>query len=112
MKGKTVSNPSFKFDHIHIIGENPKASADWYVEMFGATIAADTFARGSPQIFVDLGGMTILIRGRRPAKLRFPRGQSNLTPSSPATTRGGPTISVSYTRVISQASATSCAAKA
>ena len=48
MKGKTVSNPSFKFDHIHIISENPKASADWYVEMFGATIAADTFARRAP----------------------------------------------------------------
>jgi len=33
--------------------------------MFGATIAADTVARGAPPIFVDLGGMTILIRGRR-----------------------------------------------
>jgi len=72
MKGKTVSNPSFKFDHIHIISENPKASADWYVEMFGATIAADTFARRAPQIFVDLGGMTILIRGRRPGETPVP----------------------------------------
>jgi hypothetical protein len=36
--------------------------------MFGATIAADTVARGAPQIFVDLGGMTILIRGRRPGE--------------------------------------------
>jgi len=56
------------FDHIHIISENPKASAAWYVEMFGATIAADTVARGAPQIFVELGGMTILIRGRRPGE--------------------------------------------
>ena len=63
-----MSNPAFKFDHVHIISENPKASADWYVEMFGATIAADTLARGAPQIFVDLGGMTILIRGRRPGE--------------------------------------------
>jgi hypothetical protein len=36
--------------------------------MFGATIAADTIARGAPQIFVELGGMTILIRGRRPGE--------------------------------------------
>jgi catechol 2,3-dioxygenase-like lactoylglutathione lyase family enzyme len=36
--------------------------------MFGATIAADTVARGAPQIFVDLGGMTILIRGKRPGE--------------------------------------------
>jgi len=63
-----MSNPAFKFDHIHIISEDPQASADWYVEMFGARIAANTMARGAPQIFVDLGGMTILIRGQRPGE--------------------------------------------
>jgi catechol 2,3-dioxygenase-like lactoylglutathione lyase family enzyme len=63
-----MSNPAFKFDHVHIISENPKASADWYIEMFGATIAADTIARGAPQIFVELGGMKIVIRGRRPGE--------------------------------------------
>ena len=63
-----MSNPAFKFDHVHIISEDPRASAEWYVEMFGATIRADTIARGAPQIFVDLGGMTILIRGRRPGE--------------------------------------------
>ena len=63
-----MSNPAFQFDHVHIISENPHASARWYVEMFGAEIRADTVARGAPQIFVDLGGMTILIRGRRPGE--------------------------------------------
>jgi catechol 2,3-dioxygenase-like lactoylglutathione lyase family enzyme len=63
-----MSNPAFKFDHVHIISENPKASADWYVEMFGATITANTMARGAPQIFVDLGGATILLRGPRPGE--------------------------------------------
>jgi catechol 2,3-dioxygenase-like lactoylglutathione lyase family enzyme len=63
-----MSNPAFKFDHVHIISENPHEAARWYVEMFGATIAADTVARGAPQIFVELGGMTILIRGRRPGE--------------------------------------------
>jgi catechol 2,3-dioxygenase-like lactoylglutathione lyase family enzyme len=63
-----MSNPAFAFDHIHIISEDPRASAAWYVEMLGATIAADTVARGAPQIFVELGGMTILIRGRRPGE--------------------------------------------
>src|SRR5665213_3631307 len=63
-----MSNPAFKFDHVHIISENPRSSAEWYVEMFGATIAADTTARGAPQIFVELGGMTILLRGRRPGE--------------------------------------------
>ncbi len=63
-----MSNPAFKFDHVHIISENPKSSANWYVEMFGATVTADTIARGAAQIFVDLGGMTIIIRGRRPGE--------------------------------------------
>ena len=63
-----MSNPALKFDHVHIISEDPKASAAWYVEMFGATVARDTIARGAPQIFVELGGTTILIRGRRPGE--------------------------------------------
>ena len=63
-----VSNPAFKFDHVHIISETPHESAAWYVDKLGATIAADTVARGAPQIFVELGGTTILIRGRRPGE--------------------------------------------
>jgi catechol 2,3-dioxygenase-like lactoylglutathione lyase family enzyme len=67
-----MSNPAFKFDHVHIISETPHASANWYVEMFGATIDRDTVARGAPQIFVSLGGTTILIRGRRPGEDPLP----------------------------------------
>ena len=67
-----MSNPAFTFDHVHIISKNPKVSANWYAEMFGATIVADTVARGAPQIFVSLGGMTILIRGRRPGEAPIP----------------------------------------
>jgi catechol 2,3-dioxygenase-like lactoylglutathione lyase family enzyme len=62
-----MSNPAFKFDHVHII-KDPHGSANWYVEMLGATVVADTVARGAPQIFVELGGMTILIRGQRPGE--------------------------------------------
>jgi lactoylglutathione lyase len=63
-----MSNPAFEFDHVHIISRNPRESAEWYVEMLGATIVADTVARGAPQIFVGLGGVTILIRGERPGE--------------------------------------------
>ncbi len=63
-----MSNPAFTFDHVHLISADRQAAARWYVEMFGARIAADTVARDAPQIFVDLGGMTILIRGRRPGE--------------------------------------------
>ena len=63
-----MSNPAFTFDHVHIIARDPHASAKWYVEKLGATIKADTMARGAPQIFVELGGTTILIRGKRPGE--------------------------------------------
>ena len=63
-----ASNPAFRFDHVHIISRTPKASAEWYVEMLGATIAAETVSRGAPQIFVELGGTTIIIRGARPGE--------------------------------------------
>jgi lactoylglutathione lyase len=65
---RAMSNPAFRFDHVHIISQTPKASAEWYVEMFGATIAAETETRNAPQIFVELGGMNIIIRGRRPGE--------------------------------------------
>lgn len=63
-----MSNPAFIFDHVHIIAKEPRKSAEWYADMFGATIERDTIARGAPQIFVALGGMTILIRGQRPGE--------------------------------------------
>ena len=84
-----MSNPAFQFDHIHIISKDPEASAKWYVEMLGATIAANTTARGAPQIFVDLGGMTILIRRRRQVEPRSLSGPSGHTRTFPAITRGG-----------------------
>ena len=63
-----MSNPAFEFDHVHIISQNPKASAEWYANMFGAVVARESETRGAPQIFVELGGMTIIIRGHRPGE--------------------------------------------
>lgn len=63
-----MSNPAFEFEHVHIISENPKAAADWYADMLGADITFEREVRGAPQIGVELGGMMILIRGRRPGE--------------------------------------------
>jgi len=63
-----MSNPALRMDHVHIIAREPLKSARWYVETLGARIAAETVARGAAQIFVDLGGITILIRGERPGE--------------------------------------------
>ena len=64
-----MSNPAFEFEQVHIISENPKAAADWYAGMLGADITFEREVRGAPQIGVELGGMMILIRGRRPGEL-------------------------------------------
>jgi catechol 2,3-dioxygenase-like lactoylglutathione lyase family enzyme len=57
------------FDHIHLISRDPKAAADWYVEMFGGKIAAvQENLRGAPQLDVRISGMTIVIRGQRPGE--------------------------------------------
>ena len=53
------------FDHIHIISEDPRASAVWYVGKLDAEINGEIELRGAPQINVGLGGATLLIRGRR-----------------------------------------------
>ena len=58
-------NPAFKFDHVHIIATEPHKTAQWYVEKLGAEIAADTMVRGAPQIAVMLGGMCLMVRGKR-----------------------------------------------
>jgi len=36
--------------------------------MLGATIAKDTVARGAPQIFLEVGGKCIVVRGQRPGE--------------------------------------------
>lgn len=63
-----MSNPAFIFDHIHLISRDPKAAAKWYVDMFGATITSDTTAYGAAQIFMELGGKILIIRGQRPTE--------------------------------------------
>lgn len=63
-----MSSPALTFDHIHIIARDPRATVRWYVEMLGATVTADTVAYGAPQIFLEIGGKTIIVRGKRDAE--------------------------------------------
>ena len=59
---------SLSFDHIHLISEDPKAAAAWYENILGGRIAADYELRSAPQINVQVGGMQVIIRGRRPGE--------------------------------------------
>lgn len=63
-----MSENKLSFDHIHIISEDPRASAAWYVDKLGAMINGEIELRSAPQIKVGLGEVTLLIRGRRPGE--------------------------------------------
>lgn len=67
-----MSNPAFAFDHIHLMSQNPQEAANWYVEVLGADIVATKMAYGAPQIFLELGGKTLIIRGSRAGEAPLP----------------------------------------
>lgn len=53
------------FDHIHLIAKDAEATANWYVDVLAGEISASYQTRNAPQINVQLGGATLLIRGQR-----------------------------------------------
>ena len=63
-----MSDSSISFDHIHITSEDPKAAAQWYERILGAKIVSEYKLRDAPQINVSLGGMKLIIRGKRPGE--------------------------------------------
>ena len=67
-----MSKPPLEFDHVHLIAEDPKKTVEWYVEMLGAEVTADTVARGAPQIFLEIGGKIVIVRGKRPGENPVP----------------------------------------
>ncbi len=56
---------NLNFHHIHIISDDPHESAKWYEEKLRASIVGEIDLRNAPQITINLGGLTILIRGVR-----------------------------------------------
>jgi len=59
---------TLSFDHVHLISADPKAAAKWYRDMLGGEIVSEYILRDAPQINIRLGGMTVIIRGRRPGE--------------------------------------------
>lgn len=54
------------FDHVHLIASDVDRAADFYARMFGAVLVNRGLVSGQPQAWLDLGGMLLIIRGRRP----------------------------------------------
>ena len=64
-----MPNPNITFDHVHLISKDATAAANWYVDKLGADIVRNVTVRGAPQVYVEIGGGTMLIvRGERPGE--------------------------------------------
>ena len=59
---------SLAFDHVHLVAQDPQATADWYVGKLGGKIVRSLAVKGAPQIYVSLGGFIVIVRGERPAE--------------------------------------------
>jgi len=53
------------FDHVHLVSTSPDSAASWYAEKLDGTIAGRYERGGAPQIFVNVGNTTLIIRGQR-----------------------------------------------
>ena len=63
-----MPDASLSFDHVHLVAADPHATAQWYVDKLGGTIARSAEVKGAPQVYVSLGGFIVIVRGRRPAE--------------------------------------------
>ena len=54
------------FDHVHLIASDVDRSVEFNVRMFGAEVANRGLVSGQPQVWLDLAGTLLIIRGRRP----------------------------------------------
>jgi len=63
-----MADASLSFDHVHLVSKDPHATAGWYVDKLGGTIARSVDVRGAPQVYVSFGDAMVIVRGRRPAE--------------------------------------------
>ena len=56
----------FGMNHIHIKAEDPKQTAQWYVENLGAIVAGEADINGSLTVRTDLGGVRVNITQASP----------------------------------------------
>ena len=63
-----MADVTLAFDHVHLVSDDPNASAQWYVDKLGGRIAKSAEVKGAPQVYVSLGGFFVIVRGQRPAE--------------------------------------------
>lgn len=67
------------FGHIHIKAKDPRKTAQWYVDMFGARPLGERDVRGALFVPVELSGVTVNISNARPGEVdRMEEGDAGL----------------------------------
>ncbi len=51
--------------HVHLISEDPRKTAEWYVEFLGGEIFGDAELRGARNVRIRLGECLLFVRGIR-----------------------------------------------
>ncbi len=71
----TVKGP---YHHVHLLSQDPRAAAQWYVQNLGGRITQDADVRGSRRVRIQLGEARLNIRGLRPGETFATPGQGKL----------------------------------
>lgn len=66
---------NFGMNHIHIKSADPRSTAQWYVDKFGATIAAEAEMGGTLTVRTEIGGARVNLTQASPDSL--PAGSSD-----------------------------------
>lgn len=53
------------FDHVHLVSQDPAATAQWYVDHLGGEITKVTETRAARQFCVSFGNFVVLVRSPR-----------------------------------------------
>lgn len=70
-----MPNPNIGFDHVHLLSRDVSATAQWYVDKFGADIVRTAEVRGAPQAYLEIGdGSMLIVRGQRPGEAATDKG--------------------------------------
>ncbi|MDD5288070.1 MAG: VOC family protein [Dehalococcoidales bacterium] len=69
--------PKFWFDHVHLSGLNPPATADYYVKMFGARkVETRDIGGGRTLVALDLNGTRLVVTTTSPMQVTTDDGKT------------------------------------
>lgn len=63
-----MANAALSFDHVHLVAADPRATAQWYVDKLGGQVWKSVDVKGAPQVYVQLAGALVIVRGQRPGE--------------------------------------------